>query len=81
MGLDSNPVRFGFPDLPAHETDSFGHPFWYVKTLDWCPWENDTYPVTAITFSCATIYFPSVYNLQGHQRSVPLIPSLQNVGG
>ena len=38
-------------------------------------------PVTAITFSCATIYSHSVYNLQRHQRSVPLIPFLHGVGG
>ena len=34
----------------------------------------------AITFSCAAIQFPTVYNLQCHQRPVPLIPCLFGVG-
>ena len=33
-------------------------------------------PITAIRFSCAAIHFPAVYNLQYHQRPVPLIPSI-----
>ena len=33
-------------------------------------------PVMAITFSCAEIHFPTVYNLQCYQRLVPLIPCL-----
>ena len=37
--------------------------------------------VMAITFSCAAIHFPAVYNLQHHQRSVPLKPFLYGVGG
>ena len=32
--------------------------------------------VTAITFCCAVIHFPIVYNLQRHQTPVPLIPCL-----
>ena len=32
--------------------------------------------VMAITFNCAAIHFLAVYNLQRHQRPVPLIPSL-----
>ena len=38
-------------------------------------------PVMAITFSCAAIHFSSVYNLQRHQRPLPLIPCLYGVGG
>ena len=38
-------------------------------------------PVTAITFSCAAFHFPAVYNLQHHQRPVPLTPGLYGVGG
>ena len=36
-------------------------------------------PVTAITFSCAANHFPAVYNLQRHQRPVPLAPCLYSV--
>ena len=36
---------------------------------------------TAITFICAAIHFPAVYNLWRHQRPVPLIPCLYDVGG
>ena len=28
---------------------------------------------TTIRISCAAIHFPAMYNLQGHQRPVPLI--------
>ena len=38
-------------------------------------------PLTAITFSCAAIIFPTVYNLQHHQWPVSLITSLYGVGG
>ena len=39
--------------------------------------------VPAITFSCATIHFQAMYNLQRHQRPDPLIviPHLYGVGG
>ena len=39
-------------------------------------------PVTGITFSCAAIHDLTVYNLQHHQRPVPLIviPCLFGVG-
>ena len=37
--------------------------------------------VTAITVSCAAIYFPAVYNLQRYQRPVSLILCLCAVGG
>ena len=37
-------------------------------------------PVTAITFGCATIHFPTVYNLQCHQRPGPLATQY-GVGG
>ena len=37
--------------------------------------------ITAVTFSFAAIHFLTVYNLQLHQRPVPLIPSLYGVGG
>ena len=30
---------------------------------------------------CAAIHFPTVYNLQRHQRPVPLIPCIHGVGG
>ena len=39
-----------------------------------------TNPATDITFSCAAIPFRAVYNLQHHQRPIPLIPSLYVVG-
>ena len=32
-------------------------------------------PVTAIIFSCAAIHFLDAYDLQHHQRAVPLMPS------
>ena len=38
-------------------------------------------PIMAITFSCAAIHIPAVYNLQRHQRPVPLVPCLYGVGG
>ena len=38
-------------------------------------------PVMAVTFSCAAIHLPAVYNLQRHQRSNPLISCLYSVGG
>ena len=37
--------------------------------------------VTAITFNCATIHSPAVYNIQRHQRPVPLIQYLDGVDG
>ena len=37
--------------------------------------------VTAITFIYAEIHFTDAYNLQHHQRPVPLVPSLYGVGG
>ena len=39
------------------------------------------FPVTAITFSCAVIHFPTMYNLQHHLRPVNLIPCLYGVEG
>ena len=45
------------------------------------PGDTGRNPVTAITFSCAAIHFPIVYNLQHHQRSAPFIPCLYGVGG
>ena len=38
-------------------------------------------PVIEITFSSAAIHFTAVYNLQRHQRSVPLTPWLHGVVG
>ena len=38
-------------------------------------------PVTDITFNCAAIHFPTVYNLRHHQRPFPFIPYLYGVGG
>ena len=38
-------------------------------------------PVAAITISCASIRFPTVCNLQRHQRSSHLIPYLYGVKG
>ena len=35
--------------------------------------EEVTTAVTAITFGCAAIHFPTVYNLERHQRPVPFI--------
>ena len=37
--------------------------------------------ITTVTFSCVAIHFPTVYNLQHHQRSVPLTSCLYGVGG
>ena len=45
------------------------------------PADRDRNSVTAITFSCAAIHFPTVYNLQHHQRPVLLITCLYGVGG
>ena len=44
------------------------------------PVDMGTKPVTAITFSCAAIHFPAVYNLECHQAPAPLIPCLYSVG-
>ena len=38
-------------------------------------------PLTPITLSCDTIHFPAVYNMQSHQKPVPIIPCLNGVGG
>ena len=43
--------------------------------------DRGTNPTTAITFSCLAINFPTVLNLQHHQRPVPLISGLYGVGG
>ena len=45
------------------------------------PVDRGTNPVTAITFSCAAIHFPAVYNLRRHEKPVPHIPRLCGVGG
>ena len=44
------------------------------------PGDRVQIPVTAITFSRAAIHFPTVYNLQCHQRPAPLIPCLYGAG-
>ena len=43
--------------------------------------DRGTNPVIAITFSCAAIHVPTVYNSQHHQRSLSVIPCLYGVGG
>ena len=48
-----------------------------VKVLGWWPWRRGT---NLVTFSCAAIHLLAVYNLQHHQRPVPLIPCLYGVG-
>ena len=37
------------------------------------PGDSDMNPVIAVTFSCAAFHFLAVYNLQHHQRPVPLM--------
>ena len=51
-----------------------------VKALGY-PGDNGANHVAAITLSCAAIHFSAVYNLQHHQRPVPLIPCLFGAGG
>ena len=43
------------------------------------PGDRSTNPVTAITFNGAAIHFHAVYNLQHHQRPVPLTPCLHGI--
>ena len=45
------------------------------------PGDRGTNPLTGITFSCAVVNIPAMYNLQHHQRPVALIPCLYSVGG
>ena len=45
------------------------------------PGDKGTNPVTALTVTCAAIHYPAVYNLQHHQRPVPLIRFLCGVRG
>ena len=68
------------------------YPVFWIQ-FNYCPivWTQFTYYnantelgtgkilVMAITFSCAAINFPAVYNLQLHQKPVPLIPCLCGV--
>ena len=53
---------------------------WEIAQLVGAPVDKVIDPVTAITFSCAAIHFPGIYNLQLHQRPVPLISCLYGVG-
>ena len=51
-----------------------------VRAWDKSPWgQGVRILVTAITFSWATIHFPTLYNLQRHQRPVPIMPCLYGV--
>ena len=52
-----------------------------VKRLVGDPGDWAKNPVTAITFGCAAIHLPTVYNLQCHQRPVHLIRCLYGVAG
>ena len=61
-----------------------GHGVQYERTLRHRvgdPGDRGMIPITAITFSCAAIHLPAVYNLQRHQRPVPLLQCLYGVGG
>ena len=57
------------------------------RSLSWLwhwvddPGNRGTNPVTSLIFSCVAIYFRAVYNLQRHQRPLPLIQCIYGVGG
>ena len=61
--------------------ESGGGEFSWLRHWDGDPGDSGMNPITPITFSCAAIHFLTVYNLQHHQRPIPVIRCLYGVGG
>ena len=73
-------IRAALISKPSHYLYGVGRELSLLRHWVGDPGDN---PTTAIRRSCAAIHFPTLYNLQHHQRSVPLIviPCLYGVGG
>ena len=80
----SSPVFSPWPLTFVYITSSLRG---WGRSLSWLrhwvgdPGESGTNPITATTFSCVPIHFPTVHNLQRHKRQIPLTPCLYGVGG